>query len=260
VARAFRPPAIEELYSAGPHLASYAYEVGNPSLRAERGMGGDLFVRRRSARVDAELTAFVSDMQDFVQYRPLLDPGTGLPERDPRLRRYVVYRAMQGDARFVGVEGTGQWRVTPRSLAELTLSYVRGSDASSAMPLPAMPPLRVRAGGRHDRPRWFAGASAEWSARQGRLPTRPVAAAASCTLATSAGEAELLPAEFCPTPSALLLGGSAGTRWMWGGSVHSLTVTVDNALDAVWRDPLWRAKQVAPQPGRNLKILYRVAR
>jgi iron complex outermembrane receptor protein len=47
---------------------------------------------------------------------------------------------------------------------------------------------------------------------------------------------------------------------MWGGSVHSLTVTVDNALDAVWRDPLWRAKQVAPQPGRNLKVLYRVAR
>ncbi len=29
-------------------------------------------------------------------------------------------------------------------------------------------------------------------------------------------------------------------------------------LDAEWRDHLWRAKQVAPQPGRNVKLLYRV--
>jgi len=259
-ARAFRPPAIEELYSAGPHLASYAYEVGNPSLRAERGVGVDAFARHRGTRVELELTAFRSDVRDFVQYRPLLDSTSGLPLRDPRLRRYLVYRASQGDARLTGVEGTGQWRVTPHSIADVTLSYVRGSDAATGAPLPAMPPLRVRGGARHDRPRWFAGASAEWNARQGRLPPAPASATASCTLTATWGEATLLPAELCPTPSALLLGAQAGMRWFWGGSVHALTLAVDNALDAVWRDPLWRAKQVAPQPGRNVKLLYRVSR
>jgi iron complex outermembrane receptor protein len=171
-----------------------------------------------------------------------------------------VYRASQDDARLVGVEGTGQWRVTPRLITDVTVSYVRGSVADTDDPLPAIPPLRVRAGARHDTPRWFAGATAEWSARQQRLPALPATGAASCTLSTFAGEAELLPAELCPTPSAFLVGATVGTRWLWGGSVHSLTLAVENALDVDWRDPLWRAKQVAPQPGRNLKLLYRVAR
>jgi hypothetical protein len=26
----------------------------------------------------------------------------------------------------------------------------------------------------------------------------------------------------------------------------------------LWRDHLWRAKQVAPQSGRNLRVLYRM--
>jgi iron complex outermembrane receptor protein len=260
VARGFRPPAIEELYSAGPHLASYAYEVGNPSLQAERGVGVDAFVRHRGRRLEAELTAFRNDVRDFVQYRPLVDPATGLPVRDPRLRRYIVYQASQADARLVGVEGTGQWRVTPQFVTDATVSYVRGTARPSGEPLPAMPPLRVRLAARRDAPRWFAGGSGEWNARQGRVPLPPVAASASCTLSITSGEAELLPAELCPTPAALLLGITGGVRWFRGGSVHALTLSVDNMLDRVWRDPLWRAKQVAPQPGRNVRLLYRVAR
>ena len=31
-----RAPRVEELYSDGPHLASYAFEIGNPNLESER--------------------------------------------------------------------------------------------------------------------------------------------------------------------------------------------------------------------------------
>ena len=31
-----RPPRVEELYSDGPHLASYAFEIGNPNLKSEK--------------------------------------------------------------------------------------------------------------------------------------------------------------------------------------------------------------------------------
>ena len=71
-------------------------------------------------------------------------------------------------------------------------------------------------------------------------------------------EADLLPAEFCPTPGWALLNGTVGVRWPVGSRLHALTLVVDNALDATWHDHLWRAKQVAPQPGRNLRLLYRV--
>ena len=30
-----RAPRVEELYSDGPHLATYAFEIGNPNLKSE---------------------------------------------------------------------------------------------------------------------------------------------------------------------------------------------------------------------------------
>jgi outer membrane receptor protein involved in Fe transport len=38
----------------------------------------------------------------------------------------------------------------------------------------------------------------------------------------------------------------------------SVTLGVENLFDARWRDPLWRAGLVAPQPGRNIKMAIRI--
>jgi iron complex outermembrane receptor protein len=128
-----------------------------------------------------------------------------------------------------------------------------------------MPPLRARVQLRRERPRWFAAVGGEAAARQGRVPAPPPGVAdpgAACVARAvddgAQAEAGLLPAEFCATPAWALLNGSAGVRWPVGARLHALTLGVDNALDASWRDHLWRAKQVAPQPGRNLRLLYRV--
>jgi iron complex outermembrane receptor protein len=146
-----------------------------------------------------------------------------------------------------------------------------------------MPPARLRLALRRDRPRWFAGAGGEFVARQGRVPAPPAgsvdaapgggavgdageagdagrAGAVSCSPragATAVGGA-VRPAEFCQTPGRALLDATAGVRFTFGARLHAVTLAADNLLDAVWRDPLWRAKQVAPQPGRNLRLLYRV--
>jgi iron complex outermembrane receptor protein len=271
VARGFRPPAVEELYSAGPHLATYAYEIGNPALRPERGRGADLFARVDRAGLSAEVAGFVSRIDDFVFQAPLVDAATGLPARDPRLRRYPVYQAAQAAARLVGAEGRVQWELplarVPGLALDATASWVRGTrlDAEGRGPLPAMPPLRARAQLRRERPRWFAAVGGEGAARQGRVPAAPagVADARAACVPRAEGdgvqtEAGLLPAEFCPTPGWALLHASAGVRLPVGARLHALTLSVDNALDATWRDHLWRAKQVAPQPGRNVRLLYRV--
>ena len=56
IARAFRTPDINELYSEGPHLAAYSFEVGNPSLGTEVGTGGGplrtLRIRQAPGRAD----------------------------------------------------------------------------------------------------------------------------------------------------------------------------------------------------------------
>jgi iron complex outermembrane receptor protein len=47
-------------------------------------------------------------------------------------------------------------------------------------------------------------------------------------------------------------------RLLLGGRIHSLTLRVDNAFDQEYRDHLSRVKEIMPEPGRNLSLLYRV--
>lgn len=275
VARAFRPPAIEELFSAGPHLATYAYEVGNPQLRAERGNGVDLFARMARGAVRGEVAFFVMRIDDFIFQRPLVDSVTGEPVRDRRLRRYNVYQADQADARMHGAEGRIEWSV-PRLRGvtlDATASWVHGeqraligaSDTAGGTwaPLPAMPPLRSRVQARWETRAWSATTGLEAAMQQRRVPNVPVTlGGTTCQLAESqavrgAGAPALLPAEFCPTDGWALLNVSLARRWLVGSQLHEVTASVDNLFDADWRDHLWRAKQVAPQPGRNVRLLYR---
>jgi iron complex outermembrane receptor protein len=260
VARAFRPPAIEELYSAGPHLASFAYEIGNPALRAERGTGADLFVRVARRTVNAEASVFRTAVDGFIYYAPLVDARTGLPQRDPRLRRYVVYQAAQAPAELVGAEGRVQVEPVRGWVADGTVSWVRGTRTDVDEPLPAMPPLRGRLQLRRETPRWLLGLGADVIGAQSRVPPAPTGAGATCTVSRGIeDEATVLPAEFCATDGAVLWNATAGLRRTWGGRLHAFTLVLDNAGNALWRDHLWRAKQVAPQPGRNVRLLYRVS-
>jgi iron complex outermembrane recepter protein len=276
--RAFRPPAIEELFSAGPHLATYAYEVGNPQLREERGTGVDLFARLARSTVSGEASVFAMWVDDFIFQQPLIDAVTGEPVRDRRLRRYNVYRAEQANARLHGAEGRLEWRV-PRLrglVADATVSWVHGAQQAVAAPtastpgsalpwapLPAMPPLRTRAQLRWEDRRWSVSGGVEAAARQRRVPPAPnTLGRTTCTLAASQAMAgtdapALLPAEFCPTNGWMLTNLSAARRWFAGGHLHEITASIDNLFDTDWRDHLWRAKQVAPQPGRNLRVHYR---
>lgn len=276
--RAFRPPAIEELFSAGPHLATYAYEVGNPQLRAERGTGFDVFARFDRGAVQGEVAVFVMRLTDYIYQRPMVDSVTGEPVRDRRLRRYNVYQADQADARLHGAEGRVIWQVpaAPRLTLDATLSWVHGTqradlganalgaqDAARWLPLPAMPPLRSRAEARWDTRWWSVTTGLEAAARQRRVPPAPsTLGRTTCTLSASSAVAgatapALLPAEFCATPGWLLANASIARRLMRGGQLHEITLSADNLFDVDWRDHLWRAKQVAPQPGRNIRLHYR---
>lgn len=226
--RAFRTPSVEELFSNGPHLADFSYNIGNPSLDPEFGFGLDAFVRYSSPRMRGEIGIFRNSIRDFVHYLP-----TG--QLDPRLNRYPVYQAAQTDAILRGGEAVLEWEAL-RSLAlRSSVSVVRGSRGSDGSPLPEMPPLHWSQSARYERPRWFA--TIEWrgAAAQERVAENETA-----------------------TDGYSLLDAGAGFRWNALGGFHSITVAASNLTDAVWRDHLSRIRTVAPQPGRNLRILYQI--
>ena len=66
LARAARPPALEELYFFGVHHGNFALEVGNPDLDSEQAFGLDLSARFRGPRASAEITYFRNDIADFI--------------------------------------------------------------------------------------------------------------------------------------------------------------------------------------------------
>lgn len=266
--RSVRLPAVEELYSNGPHLAAYAYEVGNPALGPEIGWGGEAFARLERPTLRAEAAVYASRVAGYVRYAPLVDNATGRPLLDYRLRRYEVYQATATDARLLGAEGHVAFAPARGSLAGWTLDvmaqWVHGTDTEADEPLPFMPPVHARLavareGVRLAGLRLGAGLSLDAAARQDRVPAPPPGLVACLDAAPGeAGCPAALPGEFVPTAGRVLVGGHLGARLDAAGAVHAVTLRVENALDTAWRDPLSRIKSVAPQPGRNVTLTYRI--
>jgi iron complex outermembrane receptor protein len=231
LARSFRTPSIEELFSNGPHLANYSYDIGNPDLDAEYGLGLDVFIRASLPTLHAEIGVFRNSITDYIYQAP-----TG--ELDPRLGQYPVFRSEQSDVVLTGIDGSVQWEALADWVIDGSMSYVRGrrDAADGAVDLPAMPPLHGAVNVRRDGARFFAGMGVEGAAAQDHV-----------------GEFET------PTPAYALVNATAGLRWTGFGRLNTLTLQVHNALDTSWRDHLSRIREVAPQPGRNVQLLYRMA-
>jgi iron complex outermembrane receptor protein len=225
-ARAFRAPDVNELYSEGPHLASYIFEVGNPDLDVEVGTGLDAFVRLDRERIKAELAVFRNAISGYLYPR-----DTGELSRV----QLPIFQFTGADALMLGFEGSASVAWTSRLASQATLSYVRGTIRESDEPLPLIPPLNGRVDLRWESPDWFSGAEVRWASSQNRLGAFETA-----------------------TDGYALIGFSAGWRAIWGGRLHTFTLRLDNLTDAVYRNHLSRTKELMPEAGRGLSFVYRV--
>ncbi len=245
-ARAHRTPDFNELYTNGPHLAANSYDVGDPTLDTETGIGFDAFVRYHGYRLRGEVAVFRNQLDGYIfpSSRGRIELGTqgGRPR----------FQYTNEDARFVGVEGTAEWSVTERIIMEATGSLVSAefTGRRAAIPVledgdtilvpaskypPLIPPPNGRVAVRYETADWFAGAGARLAAEQDRT-----------------GDFET------PTSAYALADLIGGVRFLGGGRLHTLTLRIDNLLDASYRDHLSRIKDIMPEPGRNISLLYRL--
>ena len=228
--RTFRPPGIEELFSEGPHLAAYSYEVGNASLDSERGQGLEVFAEYRRRDGQIHLAFFRNALDGYI-----FPKNTG--ERSLRRADLFLYKMVGESVLMHGVEAAFDWNL-PRSWRGAgTLSYVRGrlTDLDDE-PLPRVPPLQGRV-------------TLSWE------PSEALKAAAALRLAADQDR----PGEFEePTGGYAVLDLSGERHLHWGGRLHTLSLTLENATDAVYRNHLNRVKEILPEPGRNLRLLYKM--
>ena len=226
VVRAFRTPDITELYSEGPHLAAYVFEVGNPSLEGEVGRGLDVFLRYESDRLRTEVTGFYNDIRNHIY-----GEDTG------RLSRVLlpIYQFRGSDAVFSGFELAVDVDAGRGLALEGVASSVRGSLKETGQPLPLIPPLKGHVALKYERPSWYLRAEAEMADGQHRV-----------------GEFETATAGYT------VLNAAAGVRLTFGGRLNVLTVSLVNAANSEYRNHLSRVKEIMPEAARSLNVIYRV--
>jgi iron complex outermembrane receptor protein len=233
VARAFRSPDTGELFSQGPHLAAFAFEIGNPDLEAEVGLGFDLFARLTGERATGEVALFRNAIDNYIYFR---DTGrmsrAGLP----------IYQATGADAVLEGAEGTISVEPFRHVVIGGLFSWVRGTLVDDDEPLPMIPPLRGEVSVRYERAAWFAGASWRGSAAQNRVAIQQFET---------------------PTPGFSTVDIDAGYRWVAFGRVHALTLRLDNLAGALIYDHMSRIRDRdtqarIPGHGRSVSMVYRL--
>jgi len=237
VARAWRPPTVNERYAQGVHHGTAQYELGDPGLVAERSLGIETGVRYSGTTLSLDMAAYSNRINDFIYLQP----------REPvfTLRgAFPGYNYAQADARLRGVELAGTWSAQPWLELQGTANAVRGTNMATDEPLFDMPAdralLQARViGSRASLGTWHAGAGVQVVREQRGVPQGTV-----YTLPTAGYS--LLQLDV----------GTTGLRMM--GRAVDISMSVNNALNARYRDYLSRYRLFVNDAGRDVVLRVRL--
>ncbi len=140
IGRGFRSPNISELSANGIHEGTFRYEIGNPALKPETSLQGDLGLAYNSAIISSELTVFYNLIDNFIYYRNLNDEKIfkGTTDEIP------VYRYVQGQSLLKGFEFAFDLHPFEFLHVENSVSVVEGTNLHLNKPLPFIPALHFR--------------------------------------------------------------------------------------------------------------------
>ncbi|HEY0159571.1 MAG TPA: TonB-dependent receptor [Thermoanaerobaculia bacterium] len=229
LARAVRLPTATELYANGPHAATRQFEVGNPALDEETSLGIDVSFRRTAGRFRGELNLFNNFFDGYIFELPTGEEADELP----------VFEFAQRDARFRGVELSTHTHLVSvaESHLELDLSadYVRATLADGGGNLPRIPPMRVGAGL--------------------QLHGGPLTAMVEVR---HTFEQDDITAYETVTDGYTFVNAHIGYRFFVRNTVHDVLLRGNNLTDELARQHTSPLKELAPLPGRDVTLSYRL--
>jgi iron complex outermembrane recepter protein len=237
VARAWRPPTVNERYAQGVHHGSAQYELGSPTLGAERSLGLEGSVRYTGRSLAIDAAVYDNRIDDFIYLQPRAPVFT--------LRgAFPAFNWSQTDARLRGAETSVSWTPVTHFQFTGTANRVRGTVRASGAPLFDMPADRLTLQGRllGERTtlgRWQLGVGATLVRRQSAVPDSTVYA--------------------LPTAGYGLANIEAATNGirLFGRSMD-LSLSGSNVLNRRYRDYLSRYRLFVNDPGRDLVLRVRL--
>ena len=159
--RAQRAPSSEELFSAGVHVATQAFEIGDATIEEETARSIELGLHFERGRIETGVSAYYTDFAEFIYLSDTGDDDaeSGLPIR--------LWR--QEDARFRGFEAELELTLVEGAIGKLD-ARVFADTIHAALDtgenLPRIAPSRTGASLRWTRGPWRASLGALRYARQ----------------------------------------------------------------------------------------------
>jgi iron complex outermembrane receptor protein len=168
-----RAPKDYELFANGPHLATAAWETGNPDLRKEKSAGFDAGAQWSDGPNSARINVYVTRFSRYIGLS-----ATGGVRGDDALPEYAYTGAR---ARFTGIEASGTLRLLGHDglaraggAGALDLEWrgdlVRATNTSTGEPLPRIAPARAGATLTYSNGPWGARLGFDHMAAQRRVP------------------------------------------------------------------------------------------
>ncbi len=230
--KTFRAPGIEELFSDGPHLAVFSYEIGNSELESENGYGTELFVKYANDRFRLNLALFRNQIQNY-----LIPTNSGEKEWGSGAAGWLwIYQYMGHNVVMDGTEIQIGGEVISRVHFQLNMSYIHGTIQTSGQPLERIPPLNGK----------FV---------ISYTPTTPLHLHVTSRISgsqTRLGEFEE------PTDGYLVYDIGGYLNFSWWQRENMVVFEIENLFDTTYREHLSRIKSSMPEPGRNAKFLYKL--
>lgn len=226
--RSARLPTLNELFSEGPHLASYTFEVGNPDASVETAWIGEIETRLEASTLTMTASAYGSLYDAY-----LVSQNTG--QRSVRYANLFVYQLSDQPARIHGVDLEASWQFASHWSLTSQASWVRGrfeQEDGSWANLPQMAPFKTQ----HS-VLWKKGA---WST--------------SATYLVKGAQDNTGPFE-SPTDGYTRLDARVEYRWLPSESqrLWIFSLRGKNLTNTTYRDHLSLIKEVFPAPGIDIR-------
>lgn len=234
-----REPETAELFSDGPHLATGAFEIGDPSLDKEIAYGTEVILRRTEGALTGAFSAFYTRFDDFIF---LADTGRTVDEEGAEVinpspgEKTLAERAYEAvSAEFYGLEAEVEWSVLEANDWAVDLrgfgDVIRAKNTSDNTNLPRTPPWRIGTGVNVQYRDFSLFVDATHTGEQNR---------------TAPGEDS--------TGSYTLLGMRAAYNWKTDHAESELFVRVRNLTDDLAQVHTSFLRDTAPLPGRSVDV------
>ena len=230
ISRTGRAPAVEELLSNGPHIATQAFEIGDPDLKSERAWNGELYARYDTPGTAFSATLYTNRFDNFIYEADTGDIEDDLP----------VFQYFQNDAKVWGVEFQASKRLASFGSSNLSVDgvadYTRAKISSGGGNVPRIPPLRLLGGVELTNASFDLRGEVEWSDAQTK---------------TAAFET--------PTDGFTLVNASATWRPFGRGRNIALIASANNIFDVTARRAASFTKDFVPLTGRDFRVTARLS-